>query len=240
MTPRRPTRARPPRSRRWHRSATRSSPASRFRCSSASRSRRCLRRRLAAAAAAQDGVARLDDRLAEGLHAERDAGDDRDHGQHAHRPQPADVDQGRGPRGPGRTQPEQLARPRQAPQPWQRHRGTRGSTPPADAGSTLGHAQLQCQDQCPRQTQCLAAPRVSAPTVSSHGRGGRLPILARIRSSPSAPGSICADGLGQAPPQRLLHAAPLVWSCHHQPASSARHDVSWDSIVLSDAIARAV
>jgi hypothetical protein len=43
-------------------------------------------------------------------------------------------------------------------------------------------------DQCPRQTQFLAASRVSTPTVSHHGRGGRPPILARIRSSPSAPG----------------------------------------------------
>jgi hypothetical protein len=70
------------------------------------------------------------------------------------------------------------------------NRDTRGSVSPAAAGSAVGHAQLQCHDQCPRQTQFLAASRVSTPTVSHHGRGGRPPILARIRSSPSGPGSI--------------------------------------------------
>jgi hypothetical protein len=65
-------------------------------------------------------------------------------------------------------------------------------SPAAAAGSAVGHARLQCNDQChdqcPRQTQFLAASIVSTPTVSHHGRGGRPPILARIRSSPSAPG----------------------------------------------------
>jgi hypothetical protein len=68
-------------------------------------------------------------------------------------------------------------------------RGSRGSEMPAVAGSGADHAQLQRQAQCPFQTQCLARPTVSAATLNSHGRGGRALILARIRSSPSVPGS---------------------------------------------------
>jgi hypothetical protein len=117
--------------------------------------------------------------------------------------------------------------------------GTRCSPRPADAGSAAGHAQLQCQDQCPRQTQCLAAPRVSAPALSSQGRGGRLPILARIRSSPSAPGWICPTT--SARPRRSASSMPsgVVMP---SPARSCRprHDVSWVSIALSDAMALAV
>jgi hypothetical protein len=54
----------------------------------------------------------------------------------------------------------------------------------AGAASELGQA------QGPRHTQCLTVPMTSTPTASSHGRGGRPPILARIRSSPSAAGVI--------------------------------------------------
>jgi hypothetical protein len=97
--------------------------------------------------------------------------------------------------------------------------GTRCSTPPADAGSAAGHAQLQCQDQCPRQTQCVAAPRVSAPALSSQGRGGRLPILARIRSSPSAPGSICPTA--SARPRRSAFSMPPSGVVTPSPARSS-------------------
>jgi hypothetical protein len=118
--------------------------------------------------------------------------------------------------------------------------GTRAAAPPAAAGSAVGHAQLHCQDQCPRQTQCLAAPTASAPTVSSHGRGGRSPILARIRSSPSARGSIRPTA--SARPRRSASSRPSPGAVMASPACPRRprHDVSWVSIVLSDAIARAV
>ena len=118
--------------------------------------------------------------------------------------------------------------------------GTRAAATPAAAGSAVGQAQLHCQDQCPRQTQCLAAPRASAPTVSSHGRGGRSPILARIRSSPSALGSIRPTA--SARPRRSASSRPSPGAVMASPARPRRprHDVFWVSIVLSDAIARAV
>jgi len=58
----------------------------------------------------------------------------------------------------------------------------RGSRSSAGAGSAAGQAQLQC----PRQTQLLARSAASAATLSSHGRGALVAILARIRSSPSS------------------------------------------------------
>jgi len=45
------------------------------------------------------------------------------------------------------------------------------------------------QTQWPCQTQCLAWPNAPAATLTSHGCGWRPLVLARIRSSPSAPGS---------------------------------------------------
>jgi hypothetical protein len=119
-------------------------------------------------------------------------------------------------------------------------RGTRGSVRPDAAGSAVGHARLQCHDQCPRQTQFLAASTVSTPTVSHHGRGGRPPILARIRSSPSAPGS--TPPTASARPRRSDSSMPPSGVVMPSPARlrRPRHDDSWDSIVLSDAIARAV
>jgi hypothetical protein len=116
----------------------------------------------------------------------------------------------------------------------------RGSARPAAVGSAVGHAQLQCHDQCPRQTQFLAASRAPAPTVSHHGRGGRPPILARIRSSPSAPGS--TPPTASARPRRSDSSMPSSGVVMPSPARlrRPRHDDSWDSIVLSDAIARAV
>jgi hypothetical protein len=86
------------------------------------------------------------------------------------------------------------------------NRDSRGSARPAAAGSAVGHARLQCHDQWPRQTQFLAASRVSTPTVSHHGRGGRPPILARIRASPPAPGSTPATA--SARPRRSDSSMP--------------------------------
>jgi hypothetical protein len=43
----------------------------------------------------------------------------------------------------------------------------------AERAGTVGHAQGNCHAQCPRQVKCLAWPRTSATTLTSHGRGGR-------------------------------------------------------------------
>jgi hypothetical protein len=117
-------------------------------------------------------------------------------------------------------------------------RGTRASALAAGAGSAAVHAGFQCQDQ--RQTQCLAAPRVSAAKLSSHGRGGRPPILARIRSSPSVPGSIRPRASVSS--RRSASSMPPSGVVMPSPARlrRPRHEDSWDSIVFSDAIARAV
>ena len=118
--------------------------------------------------------------------------------------------------------------------------GSRGSEMPVVAGSGAGHAQLQCQAQCPFQTQCLARPTPSAAKLSSHGRGGRAPILARIRSSPSVPGSIWLTASVSA--RRSASSMPSSGAVMPSPARlrRSRHDVSRVRIVLSDAIARAV
>jgi hypothetical protein len=52
-------------------------------------------------------------------------------------------------------------------------RSSRGRGRAESAGIVVGHAQDNCHAQCPRQDQCLARPRASAATLSSHGRGGR-------------------------------------------------------------------
>ncbi len=52
-------------------------------------------------------------------------------------------------------------------------RSSRGQGRAEGAGIVAGHAQDNCQAQCPRQVQCLARPRTSAATLASHGRGGR-------------------------------------------------------------------
>jgi hypothetical protein len=52
-------------------------------------------------------------------------------------------------------------------------RRSRGQGRADRAGIVAGHARGSCHAQCPRQVQCLARPRRSAVTLSSHGRGGR-------------------------------------------------------------------
>jgi hypothetical protein len=118
--------------------------------------------------------------------------------------------------------------------------GNRGSEMPVVAGSGVGHAQLQCQAQWPFQTQCLARPTASAAKLSSHGRGGRAPILARIRSSPSVPGSTWLTASVSA--RRSASSMPSSGAVMPSPARlrRSRHDASRVRIVLSDAIARAV
>jgi hypothetical protein len=65
-------------------------------------------------------------------------------------------------------------------------RRSRGHGRAEGAGTVAGHTQESCHAQCPRQVQCLTRRRASAMTLTSHGRGGRWPILVRIRSSASA------------------------------------------------------
>jgi hypothetical protein len=48
------------------------------------------------------------------------------------------------------------------------------------------------QAQCPRQVQYRTRSTAPTSTLASHGRGGRMLVLARIFSSPSAPGSTSA------------------------------------------------
>ena len=52
-------------------------------------------------------------------------------------------------------------------------RSNRGQGSAEGAGIAAGQAQDNCQAQCPRHVQCLARPRTSAATLTSHGRGGR-------------------------------------------------------------------
>jgi hypothetical protein len=52
-------------------------------------------------------------------------------------------------------------------------RRSRGQGSAVSAGIVAGHAQGSCHAQCPRQVQCLARPRTSAATLTSHGRGRR-------------------------------------------------------------------
>jgi len=76
------------------------------------------------------------------------------------------------------------------------------------------------QAQCPRQTQYRA--RLTAPltTLSSHGWGGRRLVLARIRSSASAPGSTRLTAVvnsrrrrvSRSPRGTVISSPPRPWS----------------------------
>jgi hypothetical protein len=56
-------------------------------------------------------------------------------------------------------------------------------------GSAAGQVSAAGQAQWPRQVQFLTHSYAPLMMLSSQGRGGRLLILARMRSSPSSPGS---------------------------------------------------
>jgi len=111
-------------------------------------------------------------------------------------------------------------------------RRSRGQGSAAGLGSESGHA------QCPRQVEWSARLRASAATLTSHGRGGRLPILARIRSSPSVPGPTLLTAAARARRSACsrLSSGPVMPS----PCCPPHYDVSCVRIALSDAIARAV
>jgi hypothetical protein len=52
-------------------------------------------------------------------------------------------------------------------------RRSRGHPTAESAGIVAGHATFNRHAQCPRHVHCLARPRTSAATLTSHGRGGR-------------------------------------------------------------------
>lgn len=96
----------------------------------------------------------------------------------------------------------------------------------------IDHAQWPCH------TQWLALSATPLATLSSHGRGGRRPARARIRSSPSAPGSTwptAADSAFRSVFSRLSSDAVMP-----SPACPLRHDVSCSKIDRSADIPRAV
>jgi hypothetical protein len=71
-------------------------------------------------------------------------------------------------------------------------RRSRGHGRSAARRSGSGHA------QCPRHVRYRTRSAPSASTLSSQGRGGRLPMRARILSSPAAPGSISLTAAARA------------------------------------------
>jgi len=94
------------------------------------------------------------------------------------------------------------------------------------------------QAQCPRQVQDRTRSAAPDRTASSQGRGGRPPMRARIRSSPSVPAST--------PPtasDRARRSAPSSPSSSEDGSSSTGapdHGVFCSRVDLSAAIARAV
>ena len=93
--------------------------------------------------------------------------------------------------------------------------------------------------QCPRHTQYRARVRAPLTTLSSHGCGGRFPVLARIRSRPSAEGSTAlaaADSSRRSAASRFPSGTVIPSPACPPPG----HDVSSSRIDLSAAIARAV
>jgi hypothetical protein len=95
------------------------------------------------------------------------------------------------------------------------------------------------QAQCPRQVQYRTRSTAATSTLASHGCGGRVLVLARIFSSPSAPGSTSATAAESAFRSACVRSSS--GAVMHSPASPPRHhDVSCCSIALSAAIARAV
>lgn len=101
-----------------------------------------------------------------------------------------------------------------------------------NSGQGTSHA------QCPRQVQFRARLTAPATTLNSQGEGLRSPILARIRSSPSVPGSTWLSTATRACRSALsrLSSGEVMPS----PASVPGHSASCVRMDLSAAIARAV
>ena len=94
------------------------------------------------------------------------------------------------------------------------------------------------QAQCPRQVQNLTRSTALDRTASSQGRGGRLPMRARMLSSPSAPGSIPSTALDRA--RRSASSRPSSGEDGCSSTCPPGHGVSRSRVDLSAAIARAV
>jgi hypothetical protein len=113
---------------------------------------------------------------------------------------------------------------------WRGRRASRGRC--ARAGGHPGQA------QCPRQVQNLTRSTAAARTASSQGRGGRLPMRARMLSSPSAPGSIPPTASDRA--RRSAPSRPSSGEDGFSSTCPPGHRVSCTRVDLSAAIARAV
>jgi hypothetical protein len=94
------------------------------------------------------------------------------------------------------------------------------------------------QAQWPRQTQFLAHSTMALTTATSHGRGTRRLFLARIRSSPSAPGSTSPTAADSA--RRRACSRSSSGAVMPSPACPQRHGVSCSKVDLRAAIPRAV
>ena len=94
------------------------------------------------------------------------------------------------------------------------------------------------QAQCPRQVQERALSARPARTANSQERGGRVPVRARIRSSPLAPGSTPPTAADKA--RRSASSKPSSGEDGSSSTCPPRHGVSCSRIDLSAAIARAV
>jgi hypothetical protein len=103
-------------------------------------------------------------------------------------------------------------------------RSSRGRGRAASASIVVGQAPDNGQAQCPRQVQCLARSSTSAATLSSHGRGGRSPTLALIRSSASVPGSTWLTASVRA--RRSASSMRFSGAVTYSPASP-RSATSW-------------
>jgi hypothetical protein len=94
------------------------------------------------------------------------------------------------------------------------------------------------QAQCPRQVQNLTRSTAPDRTASSQGRGGRLPMRARMLSSPSAPGSIPLTASDRA--RRSASSRPSSGEDGPSSTCPPGHGVFCSRVDLSAAIARAV
>jgi hypothetical protein len=94
------------------------------------------------------------------------------------------------------------------------------------------------QAQCPRQVQNLTRSAMPDRTASTQGRGGRLPMRARILSSPSVPGSIPPTASDRA--RRSASSRPSSGEDGFSSTGPPGHELSCTRVDLSAAIARAV
>jgi hypothetical protein len=114
------------------------------------------------------------------------------------------------------------------------------STARIDGDSSGKAGRLVSEDQAsrPRQVQFPARSRKAMTMAKSHGCGGRRLVLARILSSPSAPGWTSSTAADSA--RRKACSRPSSGAVMPSPACPQHHDVSCSRIDLSADIPRAV